>query len=114
MEITVTRPEIDTEDKIEAELRRQGLYFLKLDVPAVENGSHWHDFSSTFYITEGTLYLSDVASGTIHEAGPGARVSVPEGTLHAERSETGYSILLGVTRDPATFAEPLNLPPEDL
>ena len=100
--------------EIEAELTGAGLHFLALDVPPVENTAHWHDFSSVFYITKGSVRLTDSTSGEVYDAQPGARVSVPARALHAEKSATGYSILLGVTRDPATFEDDVNLPPEDL
>jgi mannose-6-phosphate isomerase-like protein (cupin superfamily) len=114
MGIEVSHPAPLSAEDAETELRSQGLHFLTLDVPAVENTAHWHSFSSVFYITSGTLQLTDVASGAVHEAGPGARVSVPERVLHSERSERGYSILLGVSRDPTTFEDPVNLLPESL
>ena len=114
MGIEITNPGVASAADVESELKGLGLYFMPLDVPPVENTSHWHDFSSVFYITEGTVHLTDVATGTVHEAGPGARVSVPEGALHAEKSEGGYSILLGTTKDPATFEGDVNLPPDDL
>lgn len=112
--IEVTQPGIESPHAVEAQLRGMGLHFLTLDVPPVENTAHWHSFSSVFYITKGSLMLTDVTSGDVLEAGPGSRVSVPAKTLHAERSAEGYSILLGVSRDPATFEDPVNLPPEDL
>ena len=114
MGIEVTQPGIESNQAVEAELRELGLHFLTLDVPPVENTSHWHSFSSVFYITTGNLQLTDVESGAVLQAGPGSRVSVPAKTLHAEHSTEGYSILLGVSRDPATFEDPVNLPPEDL
>ena len=114
MGIEITNPGFESAEAVEAEMTGQGLYFLPLDVPPVENTAHWHDFSSIFYITKGRVRLTDVASGQVVEAGPGSRVVVPEKALHAEKSEEGYSILLGVSRDPATFEGDVNLPPEDL
>ena len=68
-------------DDAEATFRARGFaYFTPLDVPPVENTTHWHSFDSIFSIT----------------------------------SAEGYSILLGVSRDPATFEDPVDLPPEDL
>ncbi|MDH3644838.1 MAG: cupin domain-containing protein [Gammaproteobacteria bacterium] len=113
MTIEVTQPGIESEAAVEAELRDLGLHFLKFEVPAVDNASHWHSFSSVFYVNEGTLLLTDVETGQVHHAGPGSRVSVPERTLHAERSD-GYSILLGTSRDPATFEDPVNLAADEL
>ncbi len=114
MGVEITNPGSQSADAIEAELKGLGLFFTPLDVPPVENTSHWHDFSSVFYITEGSVRLTDVESGTVHEAGPGSRISVPAKALHHEYSAEGYKILLGTTKDPATFTGDVNLPPEDL
>ena len=115
MGIKVTNAEIESEEAFKAELESAGLpFFMPLEVPPVENTSHWHSFSSVFYITEGKVQLTDVATGVTHEAGPGSRISVPAKALHHEFSADGYKILLGVTRDPATFEEDVNLPPENL
>jgi hypothetical protein len=114
MMIEVRNGEGKSPAAIEAELTEAGLYFLVLDVPPVENGAHWHDFSSLFYVTKGYVRLTVVESGEVLDVQPGCRVSVPERALHAENSATGYSILLGVTRDPATFEEDVNLSPADL
>jgi len=114
MSIEVKNGDGKSPTDIEAELTGAGLHFLALDVPPVENSAHWHNFSSIFYITKGSLRLTDVKSGEVLDAQPGSRVSVPERTLHAESSATGYSILLGVTRDPTTFEEDVNLSPADL
>ena len=97
----------------EAEIRDQGLHEMVFEVPAVDNEPHWHDFDAYLYILEGTLQLRDVAAGVIHECSPGMRIDVPAKTVHAEKSD-GYTVLLGSTRDPATFDENLNRPPETL
>ena len=60
MTIEVSQADIATDAAIEAELRDLGLHFLKLVVPAVDNEPHWHSFSSVFYVSEGTLQLTDV------------------------------------------------------
>ncbi|MFN3230949.1 MAG: hypothetical protein ACE363_02185 [Alphaproteobacteria bacterium] len=114
MGLEITNPGAKSAENIEAELTDQGLYFTPLDVPPVENTSHWHDFSSVFYVVSGSAQLTDIESGIVHEIGPGSRVSVPAKALHAEKSQEGYSILLGTTRDPATFEGDVNLPPSDL
>ena len=114
MSIEITQAEFNR-DAAEAVFRDRGFpFFVALDVPPVENTTHWHSFSSLFYITKGSVSLTDGETGTTYEAEPGSLVSVPAQALHAERSEEGYSILLGVSRDPATFEDPVNLPPEEL
>ncbi len=115
MPIEITQTDIESPDAFAAELKELGFpFFLPLDVSPVENTSHWHSFNSVFYITEGTVKLTDVATGVTREAGPGSRISVPAKALHHEFSADGYKILLGVSRDPATFEVDVNLPPENL
>ncbi len=97
----------------ETEIRDAGLHEMIFDVPAVDNEPHWHDFDARLYLLEGTLHLRDVKAGVVHECAPGMRIDVPARTVHAERSE-GYTVLLGSTKDPATFDENLNRPPETL
>ena len=113
-EISVTKGGLEARsaEEVETELKGLGLHFTPLDVPPVKNDVHWHAFSSPFYLVSGELSLTNGETGDIFDAGPGDKISVPEGALHAENSETGYSILLGTTRDPATFEEPVNRPPE--
>ena len=74
---------------IEAELTEAGLHFLALDVPPVENGAHWHDFSSVFYVTKGSVRLTDVESGEVLDVQPGCRVSV-------SGREDGFLPVIGV------------------
>ena len=50
----------------------------------------------------------------LHGSGAALDTEKAGGALHFEKSEEGYSILLAVDRDPATFEADVNLPPEDL
>jgi hypothetical protein len=97
----------------EAEIRDRGLHEMVFEVPAVDNEPHWHDFDAYLYLLDGTLHLRDVQAGVVHECSPGIRIDVPAKTVHAEQSK-GYTVLLGCTRDPATFDEGLNRDPATL
>ena len=88
------------------------LHVMALDVPAVSNTTHWHHFSSRFYITEGQLQLTDTSSGQTFQCKAGDMVCVPAKALHSERSKSGYSIVLGTTVPATEFGEPVDLSPE--
>lgn len=89
-------------------------HVLELDVPPVDNTAHWHHFSSQFYLTAGSLTITDIASGEVLHCEAGTRVSVPARVLHAEYSPDGYSILLATSVPPEEYGDPVNRPPEEL
>ena len=93
------------------EIASLGLYAVEMTVPPVRNGSHWHRFSTRIYILEGELNITDWSRKVTFRAGPGALVRVPERVLHSEESAGGYSIVAGMTTDPATLTAPVDLDP---
>jgi len=93
------------------EIKARGLHVMETDVPPVRNESHWHHFSTRIYILDGELNITDSARKLTLKAGPGALVEVPERVLHSEASECGYSIIAGLSVDPATLIAPINLEP---
>lgn len=97
---------------VREEISQAGLYLLEMDVPAVSNTSHWHAFSTRFYILAGELRISDILQQKEYVAGPGSRVNVPARVLHSEHSATGYRIIAGMSVDPASLTGPVDLPPD--
>ena len=79
-----------------------------------ERDSHWHDFYAQDYVLEGELALLDEASGIEYRCGPGSRVIVPPRTLHSEKMEHPVKLMIGLSIDPATLPENINLSPADL
>ncbi len=114
MTVEVTYPTETTQEDASRDLASLDLHAMELDIPPVDNSSHWHSFDAVFYLLDGELHLTDVASGKVHHLSRGARVSVPARTLHSEMSAGGYRLLLGTSRPPETFEDPVNLSPEDL
>ena len=114
MTVTVTPDKYESSDQALAAFAANGLHTMSLDVPPVENNSHWHHFDSEFHITTGYLTLTDVGSGAELKCGPGSTVRVPAKALHAELSQTGYSIVLGTSVPPEEFGDPVDLAPETL
>ena len=116
----MTRARIDanawtSEAEARAGFAQAGLdHVLELDVPPVDNTAHWHHFSSQFYLTAGSLEITDVASGEVLRCEAGTLVNVPARVLHAEYSPEGYSIFLGTSVPPEEYGDPVNRLPEEL
>ncbi len=101
-----------SQDHVFDELEMNGMYVSEMDVPAVANEPHWHNFSTWIYIVEGELHITDTEQDRTLVAKKGARVDVPERVLHSEES-SGYKIIAGMTSMPEPGAE-VDLPPEAL
>ncbi|MGI9324750.1 MAG: hypothetical protein ACR2PZ_05990 [Pseudomonadales bacterium] len=104
----------ESESDALALLQSAGMHTMALAVPPVNNSTHWHHFDSVFFILEGSLELTDAASGVTHQCRLGCRISVPAKALHYELSTTGYRIALGTSVPASEFGEPVNLPPATL
>jgi hypothetical protein len=111
MKIAVHNGHFSSQAQIWDELEVSGLYPVEMNVPAVKNESHWHRFSTRIYIIEGELNITDTDRDRTLKAGPGARVDVPERTLHSEESASGYKIIAGMSVDPASLSGDIDLDP---
>ncbi|MEM9622245.1 MAG: hypothetical protein AAF993_11380 [Pseudomonadota bacterium] len=83
-----------------------------LDVPPVDNDPHWHRFDAEFYILDGDLILTG-ADNTTHYCPTGTKVVVPQGAVHAEKSQ-GYRIALGTSLQPSEYGDPVDRPVSEL
>lgn len=101
-----------SQDQVFDELEINGLHVVEMDVPAVNNEPHWHDFSTWLYILEGELLITDTEQDKTFKAVRGTRVDVPERVLHCEES-AGYKIIAGMTAMPSDPAH-VDRPPEEL
>jgi hypothetical protein len=113
MKITVHRKHFNSPEQAYDEMEIAGLYPTEMDVPAVKNESHWHDFSTWIYMLEGVLKITDTAQDRVLTAEPGSRVDVPERVLHSEES-SGYKIIAGLSVNPASLTEPVDRDPDSL
>ena len=110
MKISVHHDHFSLPEEAYDELKRNGLFPVEMDVPAVKNESHWHEFSTSIYILDGQLIITDASNDQVFTAGPGSRVDVPGRVLHHEQSG-GYKIIAGMSVDPATLDGPIDLDP---
>ena len=113
MKITVHKNYFSSRAQIYDEIEIAGHYIMEMDVPAVCNDSHWHQFSTWIYILEGELLITDSAREQTLLAPAGSRVDVPQAVLHSEQSK-GYKIIAGLTVDPASLTGPVDLDPSEL
>lgn len=111
--IAVHQDHFSTADEAREKISAAGLHTMEMNVPAVQNQSHWHTFSTRIYILEGVLLITDSARGRVLRAGPGSLVEVPAQVLHSEHSD-GYRIIAGLTTDPASLTAPVDRDPADL
>ncbi len=111
MKLSVHRDHFSLPEQAFDEIEIAGLYTVEMDVPAVKNESHWHDFSTWIYILEGELHITDTALDRVLLAGPGSRVDVPERVLHSEES-SGYKIIAGMSANPASMTGPIDRDPD--
>ena len=111
MKLSVHRKHFKSPSQAYDEIEIAGLYTVEMSVPAVNNESHWHDFSTWIYVLEGELLITDVAHDRVLFAEPGSRVDVPQRVLHSEES-AGYKIIAGMSADPASMSESVDLDPD--
>jgi len=112
MKISVHQNHFSLPSEARDEIESLSLHIMEMKVPPVRNESHWHTFSTRIYILEGELNITDSARNLILTAGPGAMVEVPEKVLHSEHSPAGYSIIAGLTMEPASLTGPIDLDPK--
>lgn len=91
----------------------RGEHPLALDIAAVENDFHWHDFQTTIYMVSGELTVVGRDSGERYTCGPGTMLRAEEaGIVHREITD-GYRAVFGFDRDPTTLTMPIDKPPVD-
>ena len=91
----------------------KGEHPLALDIEAVENDFHWHDFQTTTYIVSGELTVVARDTGETYTCGAGTMIRADEaGIVHREISD-GYRAVFGFDRDPKALTMPIDKPPSD-
>ena len=113
MKIMVYRNHFNSPGQVWDEIEIAGLYPVEMDVPAVKNESHWHDFSTRIYVLEGVLRITDTDQDRTLTAARGSRVDVPERVLHSEES-SGYRIIAAMSVDPSSLTGPVDRDPASL
>jgi quercetin dioxygenase-like cupin family protein len=66
------------------EMTRDGFEAAARDYEPGATQPHQHDYDVCLYILEGEFRLIEPESSTVHRFGPGDKLLVDRGTLHAE------------------------------
>jgi hypothetical protein len=81
--VTSRKPGIPEERMIE-EMALEGFEAAAKDYGPGETEPHAHDYDVCLYILEGEFRLREVERSIVHRFGPGNKVVVDRGTVHAE------------------------------
>ncbi len=93
--------------------KERGEHPLALDIEAVENDFHWHDFQTTTYIVGGELTIEVRDTGERFVCGPGTVIETDRpGIVHREISD-GYRAVFGFDRDPRELTMPIDKDPAE-
>jgi mannose-6-phosphate isomerase-like protein (cupin superfamily) len=106
MAFVLTEKHFTTEQDALDEIADRGLQAIAVNVPAVENELHWHDFDSVTFIVDGTARV-EFEDGSVMQCGAGARIEAPAGVLHREVSPA-YRAVFGFNVDPSEMSKPIN------
>lgn len=112
MGFTLIEGHFTTEAEALAEIAERGWFAVTVDVAAVDNELHWHDFDSVNFILEGS-HRVQLEDDSILECGPGAKIEAPGRVVHRECSPA-YRSVFGFSVPPADMSRPLNKSPDDL
>lgn len=110
MEFSCTPDRFAGEAEALAMAAEAGEHPLALDIDAVDNDFHWHDFQTTTYIVDGELTIEVRDSGERFVCGPGTviRAATPH-IVHREVS-AGYRAVFGFDRNPRELTMPIDKP----
>jgi quercetin dioxygenase-like cupin family protein len=113
MSISIQPEYFSTETEAKAEIAAGSLFESRRVSAGERNPPHWHEFDVHVYVLEGTIRVTEVASGREFICGPGAKAFVPARTVHSEHHDP-YVALLGLSVDPSTIKPPIQRSPDEL
>ena len=112
MGYTLTESHFSTEDEARAEIEARGWRPITIDLDAMANDLHWHDFDAVLYVLDGSVTI-EFEDGSVMQCGAGARVDTPAGVVHRD-SSTAYRAVIGLACAPEDMSRPINKPPESV
>ena len=109
MDAKITTQHFNSEEESVAENRAMGFHPLTIDVPAVTNDFHFHDFDSVTYMLEGALTVTERDSGETCTLNPGDKAEARAGVVHKE-SHDGFRAVFGFAVPPQELTHPIDKP----
>lgn len=109
MTLKVTKGFFQTREEVFEDLKKTGHW----PTTYVSEGSpelplHWHDLDVTGYVMSGGTYLLDEEGNRI-DIGPGDKLELPAGSIHAEGEVTERTVYIVGTEHPGQLIEQLSL-----
>lgn len=84
MPIIIDHEPASAEDVVLEQMKRGGFEAAAKEYAAGKTELHAHDYDVSLYILEGEFNLTEVENAVVHRFGPGDKVLVDRGTVHAE------------------------------
>ena len=110
-QVVLTTGEFSTEDEAIALAEAAGLTPLTLDLEP-SGIDHWHDFGASVYVLDGSVTVTDVASGSSYVLTAGCSIRATPGAVHREEGAP-YRAVVAFESDPATLTMPVDKSPAD-
>ncbi len=110
MPLNVTKGFFETKDEVLQDLIKTGFWpttFVSNKSP--ELPVHWHSEEVHGYVLEGETYLVDGETGDRVPIGPGDKLVLPAGTLHAEGEVTDRVVYIVAMPKPSNLEVLLQL-----
>ena len=111
MNVKICRNHFTTEEEAVAEIERAGLHAAAIDIPAVENDFHWHDFDAKIYVVSGELNVQGRDGGEKYTLSAGDMAEAIAGLVHRER-HNGFRGVFGLSVPPAELTMPIDKSPD--
>jgi len=106
----VHRNFFETREQVRDDIRSDGYWPTTLaSKPAPALPLHWHDSEVHGYVIEGRTWVLDDDTGEGVEIGPGDKLVLPRGALHAEGETTETMIYIVALPEPRPFDDFLRM-----
>lgn len=108
MGMTVERNFFKTKEEVLEDIAKHGFWpTTYLSTASPELPVHHHDREMFGYVMEGESYVIDGETGERVNVGPGDKLTLPKGALHAEGEVTSRVVYIVALPEPAVFEEAL-------
>jgi len=111
MGVKIYRNHFSSEDEAVAEVEHAGLHAVAVDIPAVENDFHWHDFDAVTYIVSGELNVERRDNGEKYTLRAGDKAVAASGIVHRER-HNGFRAVFGLSVPLSELTMPIDKSPD--
>lgn len=110
-QVLLTTGAFTSEDEAIEQAKGEGLVPFAFDLEP-SGQDHWHDFAAKVYVVDGSVKITDVASGSSYELTAGCTIHATPGAVHREEGEP-YRAVVAFEQDPSNLTMPIDKDPAD-